>query len=107
VNRVKTEFEDAARSFKQDVESTASKTEQELRDSQSAIERDMKSSATDSVMQPASPSAESPATVFPRGLLEEPPATPTDVPVETASAPSPQMELGIDEPAPARERNAV
>ena len=32
INRVKSEFEGAARSFKQDIETTAAKTEQELRE---------------------------------------------------------------------------
>src|ERR1700741_1538527 len=74
VNRVKTEFENAARSFKQDVDSTVTKTEQELRDTQSSIESELKSSATDSVMEP---SGEAAGTVFPKGLLQEPaPSTP-------------------------------
>jgi sec-independent protein translocase protein TatB len=101
INRVKTEFEGAARSFTQDMQSTAAKTESEIRDVQASIDRELKSSATDSILPAAEPapepSPEEGATTFPKGLIEEPPAPA-----------SPQMELGIEETdPPARERKAV
>ena len=101
INRVKTEFEGAARSFTQDMQSTAAKTESEIRDVQASIDRELKSSATDSILpaaeSPASADASGAATTFPQGLIEEPPAPA-----------SPQMELGIEETdPPARERKAV
>jgi sec-independent protein translocase protein TatB len=105
INRVKTEFEGAARSFTQDMQSTAAKTESEIRDVQASIDRELKSSATDSILPAAEPTAQPPAsadafegaTPFPKGLIEEPPAPA-----------SPQMELGIEETdPPARERKAV
>ncbi len=74
LGKVKTEFEDAARSFKTSVESTTAEAEREMRDAEAAIDR---------------------------ALVEEPPA---DTPRDTAPDPlpgSPQLELGIDEePAP-------
>ncbi len=79
LNRVKNEFEGAARSFRQDVESKAADVDRELRDVQAGIDRELKDSATDSVM---------PAPEPPRELVSEPPA------------PSAQLELGIEEPAP-------
>ena len=54
--------------------------------------------STSIVLEPA-PSTERSETVFPRGLIEEPPA-----PLPAAS---PQMELGIEEPETPRSRNAV
>jgi sec-independent protein translocase protein TatB len=97
INRVKTEFEGAARSFTQDMQSTAAKTESEIRDVQASIDRELKSSATDSILPAAEPAPEEAATTFPKGLIEEPPAPA-----------SPQMELGIEETdPPARERKAV
>lgn len=97
LNRVKKEFEGAAQSFRQDVESTAAKTESEIRDVQAQIDKELKSSATDSVLPPA-PVDEVPV---PSGLVEEPPPA-----FEAASTPaSPQLELGIEETAsPVRER---
>jgi sec-independent protein translocase protein TatB len=101
INRVKNEFEGAARSFRDDVNSTMAKTESEIRDVQASIDRELKASATDSILPPADAAADTPAsadsaTAFPRGLIEEPP--------EPAS---PQMELGIEETdPPARERKA-
>lgn len=95
INRVKSEFEGAARSFRDDIEATAAKTESEIRDVQASIDRELKGSATDSILPPEAPAADA-GTQFPKGLIEEPPAPP-----------SPQMELGIeDTDTPARERKA-
>jgi sec-independent protein translocase protein TatB len=83
INRVKTEFESAARSFKQDVESKAAEGEREIREAQASIDREFQASATESVL-PAAP---------------EPAAPPRP--------PSPQLELGIEEPdAPTPGRKA-
>jgi len=65
LGKVKTEFEDAARSFRSEVESKASEVEQEMRDLEKSLDR------TDPALQ----------------QREEPPV-----------APSPQLELGIEEP---------
>ena len=74
LGKVKTEFEDAARSFKSSVESTTAEAEREMRDAQNAIDR---------------------------ALVEEPPAEPSPEPPSGTPPASPQMELGIDEqPAP-------
>jgi sec-independent protein translocase protein TatB len=67
LGKVKTEFESAARTFQNEMESKAAEAERELRDAQGSIERTLD--------EPA------------RGLVQEPPA-------ENAS---PQMELGIGE----------
>lgn len=91
LNRMKGEFEGAARSFRQDMESTAAKTESEIRDVQASIDRELQGSATDSVI----PSGDNPVPQ-PAGLIEEPPASA-----------SPQMELAIEDEPPARERKAV
>jgi sec-independent protein translocase protein TatB len=104
INRVKSEFEGAARSFKQDIEATAAKTEQELRDAQSTIEGQLKTSSTDSVMEPLAP----PPGAEPDSAFESSPvaAAPESSPEPLAPTPSPQMELGIEEPEPARDRKA-
>lgn len=74
LGKVKTEFEDAARSFKTSVESTTAEAEREMRDAEAAIDR---------------------------ALIEEPPAPPLADPPSEAPPASPQLELGIDEqPAP-------
>jgi sec-independent protein translocase protein TatB len=74
IGKVKTEFEDAARSFKSEIDSKAAETEREFRELQTSIEAE--------------------ATPTPAPLVEEPPAEalPSD------AAPSPQLELGIDAP---------
>ncbi len=74
LGKVKTEFENAARSFKSDVESRASDVEREMREAQDSIEREL--------------AAKSEAA--PQGLVSEPPEP---------EAASPQMELGIEPPA--------
>ena len=59
LGKVKSEFENAARSFQADVESTAAQTEREIRDAQAQIERDLavKSDAA-AEAPPASPQME-------------------------------------------------
>jgi len=81
LGKVKTEFENAARSFQSSVQSQASDLERDVRDAQTAIERSLDVNAA-AANEPAAP-AEAP----------EP------------AAPSPQLELGIEEPnAPPRDR---
>jgi sec-independent protein translocase protein TatB len=76
LGKVKQEFESAARSFQAEVESKASEVEREIRDSQAQIERDLAAATTALDPLPSSASA------------------------EPAPAASPQLELGIEEPAP-------
>ena len=76
LGKVKSEFENAARSFQTEVQSKASEVEREMRDAHASIER----------------------------TLEGAESAPASVPAPAASAPSPpevspQLELGIDEPA--------
>jgi sec-independent protein translocase protein TatB len=75
LGKIKTEFEGAARSFQSEVESKAAETERELRDAQASIEST---------------------------LVSEPPETAhaaAPAPgADEAPTPSPQMELGIEEP---------
>lgn len=82
LSKVKTEFESAARGFQQDVESQARKTEEEIREVERDIERQV---------NPAEPAGEAAAPA-------EAPALPS-APEPAAS--SPQLELGIGEPAAA------
>ena len=71
LGKVKTEFESAARSFEADVKSQAADVEREMRDAQTAIEAGIADPTAAAV--PETPAAQLP--------------------------PSPQMELGIEEPA--------
>jgi sec-independent protein translocase protein TatB len=71
LGKVKSEFESAARSFQSEVETKASELERDVRDAETAIQRD---------------------------LVEEPPVPET--PPGAAAETSPQLELGIDAPAP-------
>ena len=73
LGKVKSEFENAARSFQSEVQSKAGEVEREMRDTQASIERTLD----------AAP--ESPPPAAPHG------AAPAE--------PSPQLELAIDEPA--------
>ena len=80
LGKVKTEFENAARSFQTEVESQARETEQEVRTVQAELDRDV---------------ADAAAAITPEPAPSSPP-------------PSPQLELGIEEPAapPARQHAA-
>lgn len=71
LGKVKTEFENAARSFQQDVESKARDAEREIRDAQASIESELASKAADPPpAPPPSPQLElgieSPAAPAPR-----------------------------------------
>ena len=75
LGKVKTEFESAARSFKSEVEASASETEREWRELQSSVDRGLEE-----------PSANAAS------------AAPAPPPPELSPEPSPQLELGIDAP---------
>jgi sec-independent protein translocase protein TatB len=81
LSKVKTEFESAARGFQQDVESQARKTEDEIRQVERDIERQV---------NPAEPAGAAPAAE----------AAPSPLSAPEPAAASPQLELGIGEPAP-------
>jgi len=83
LGKVKTEFETAARSFQNDMESKAADVEREMRDAQSEIEKELAARA-------------------------DAPTEPAPHPPEPVGAPpSPQLELGIEEPAsPPRDKPA-
>jgi sec-independent protein translocase protein TatB len=77
---VKQEFESAARSFESEVQSKVTQAEREIRQVQSSIDREL-SAAT----------APSEGTAAPGAVATEtPPAPPAE--------PSPQLELGLEEP---------
>jgi sec-independent protein translocase protein TatB len=79
LNKVKTEFESAARSFKTDMETKGAEVEREIREAQATIERDLDAAKPPSAtLEPEFP----------------PPAAPSP------EAPSAQLELGIDSTAP-------
>jgi sec-independent protein translocase protein TatB len=86
LGKVKQEFESAARSFQSDVESKAADVEREIREAQSQIDREL-AAATSSGATPQAPSP--PAELPPAATAESPAVAP----------PSPQLELGIEEPA--------
>ena len=85
LGKMKTEFESAARSFQESVEKSASDVDREVRDAQSSIEHALDVHAQ-AANEPAAPAAQQPA----------------------GPPPSPQLELGIEEPKepPARDRAA-
>jgi sec-independent protein translocase protein TatB len=78
LGKVKTEFENAARSFQTDVQSKAGEVEREMREAQASIEKTLEAAA----QTPASATEPAPA--------ED----------HAAPEPSPQLELGIDSPPP-------
>jgi sec-independent protein translocase protein TatB len=79
LGKMKQEFESAARSFQTDVESKARDVEGEIREAQSQIEGELAAKAE-------TQAAEAPAH-------------------DAAPAPSPQLELGIEEPSQAAQRD--
>jgi sec-independent protein translocase protein TatB len=82
LGKVKTEFENAARGFKSDIEAKAAETERDLREAQTSIERELEGKSQDAP-------APDPALAAP--LAEPSPA-------------SPQLELGIETPPQAQRR---
>ncbi len=82
LGKVKSEFENAARSFKTDIEAQAADAQREIREVQSQIDRELAATA--------------------QGASGEAAAQPAPAaPAEEAAPASPQLELGIEEPAPA------
>ena len=80
LGKVKTEFENAARSFQNEVQSKASEVEREVRDFGTSIDRTLDKSLEEAVVPALEPASAPPA--------GETPAAPA----------SPQLELGIEEP---------
>jgi sec-independent protein translocase protein TatB len=85
LGKVKTEFENAARSFQTDIESQAAQAEREVRELRTAVDREL-------VSEPPAPEA----------AAEGSPAAQDPVP----PPPSPQLELGIDTTPPGGPRPA-
>jgi hypothetical protein len=84
LGKVKTEFENAARSFQTEVETHAKATEQEVSELQKALDRDVADATT--------------------AITPEPEPLPAPAPEPAAEPASPQLELGIEAPesVPAR-----
>ena len=84
LGKVKTEFENAARSFQNEVEASARETEREVQEMQKVLDRDI---------------ADAAAAITPE--------TPAQSPPEMAPPASPQLELGIEEsPSPPARKQA-
>jgi sec-independent protein translocase protein TatB len=81
LQKAKQEFESAARTFKAEVETKGADVEREIRDAQAQIERDLAVKTDGAPL--VEPTANAPAAA----------ALP-----ETAPEPSPQLELGLNEP---------
>ncbi len=79
LGKVKSEFENAARSFQSDIESQAAQAEREVNELRTAVDRELV----------GEPPASSESASDPAGEAPQPP-------------PSPQLELGIDAPAQSR-----
>jgi sec-independent protein translocase protein TatB len=77
LQRARSEFESAANAFRQDVETNASQVEREIRETQASIDRELAGASA------------------PAGLVAEPP--PAEEPDPVSAAPSPQLELGLDD----------
>ncbi len=94
LHNVKTEFETAARAFKDTVETHARDAENSMREATASIERSLVVNAT--------------AANEPAATVVEGPATPAMPAIEPPAPASPQLELGIEEPSepPARDRAA-
>jgi sec-independent protein translocase protein TatB len=90
----KTEFENAARSFKSDIESKASEAERELRGIQEQVDKDVAASP------PAEAATAGKSDGFARGLLQEPDTFARELIGEPQPDPAPakpQLELGIED----------
>jgi sec-independent protein translocase protein TatB len=89
LGKVKTEFESAARSFQTQMESGVREVDQQMRDAQASLERTLDEAAA-------------------AGANEAAPAAQAAPAASEAPPPSPQLELGIEEPAqPASRERAV
>jgi len=85
LGKVKTEFEEAARSFKTDIEAQAAAAERDFREAGAYVEREIEAAKQGAAG--AAPAVEAPVD-----------SAPAAVPAPDAEPPSPQLELGIDEP---------
>jgi sec-independent protein translocase protein TatB len=92
LGNVKSEIESAARAFQGQVESGVRDVDREMRDAQASIERSLDMHA---------PAANGPV----QAGLNEAAQAPPPVPQSGALEPSPQLELGIEEPPPAASRD--
>ena len=94
LHNVKTEFETAARAFKDTVETHARDAESSMREATASIERALDVNAA---------AANEPAASLPEGSSESAPLA-----LEPPASASPQLELGIEEPSqpPSRDRAA-
>jgi sec-independent protein translocase protein TatB len=83
LSKVKTEFESAAQSFKQDIETKVAQTDRDMHEVEATIDRQLRAGETD---------AQSPAAAVPLAIPG-----------------SPQLELGIEEPPqpPAKDRQVA
>jgi sec-independent protein translocase protein TatB len=87
LGKVKQEFESAARSFQTEVESKAREVETEIREAQQKIDEELASTAATG-----------------SGAAQLAQAAPAP---QEAQPPSPQLELGIEEPSPPRDKPAA
>ena len=94
LGKVKSEFETAARSFQSEVQSQSAEMEQQMREAQASIERELSAKAVPEAAPAPAPQADSSAAAAAE------PAPQAD----SSAPPSPQMELGIDEPPAPREK---
>jgi len=85
LGKVKSEFENAARSFKSDIESQAAAAERDFREASAYVERELESAKQSAAGAALAEPAQAGAAPEPAAIPSEPPA-------------SPQLELGIDEP---------
>lgn len=85
LGKVKQEFETAARSFQTEVQSKAADVEREIREAQAQIDRELASTAAET-------------TAAAQSAIAPPASTPPATVAEAAPPPSPQLELGIEEP---------
>ncbi len=74
LGKVKSEFEDAARSLKTDIEAQAAEAERGIRDVHASIDRELQDVAKAAEAAPAAPHAEPPSPQLELGI-EEPPAS--------------------------------
>jgi sec-independent protein translocase protein TatB len=84
LGKVKSEFENAARSFQSEVQSKTGEVEREMREAHASIERTLDAAPP--------PEAQS--------------AAPQAQPHASSTEASPQLELGIEEPAPSQDKAA-
>ena len=75
LGKVKSEFEDAARSLKSDIEAQAAEAERGMRDAHASIDRELQGAAK-AAAAPAAPAPPEPPSPQLELAIEEPPASP-------------------------------